>query len=129
MGVDDRRHRIGRIVKAVDEFKSKGDQQGDRQQKISCCRGSPAVCEEVTEELGGRPTDAADQDNPEDNHRDLALFFVHFFFEKRALTRGGHNRRISFVHAHTLHTTGVRTVPKCIGCQYELWYPAMLKFC
>ena len=53
VGVDDRRHRIGGVVKAVDELKSQRDQQGDCQQKIGHRRGgvrrfanrSPSSCE------------------------------------------------------------------------------------
>ena len=83
---------------------------------------------QVAEELGGRPADAADQHNPEDDHRDLALFSVHFLFEKRTLPRGGQNCGGSFIHVRTLHTTGVRNGTK-VRMGYELWYPGMLKFC
>jgi hypothetical protein len=34
--------------------------------------------EEIAKELGRCPPDAANQHKPEDDHRDLALFPVHF---------------------------------------------------
>jgi hypothetical protein len=34
VSIDDRSHRIGGVVKAIDELKAKRDQQGDSQQKI-----------------------------------------------------------------------------------------------
>ena len=51
VGVDDRRYRIGSVVKAVDEFKPQGDQQGDREQKIGHCRGGAPVRKQVAKEL------------------------------------------------------------------------------
>ena len=68
--------------------------------------------EQVTKQLGGRPADAANKNNPENDHRDLALLPVHFFLQNSALARGVQNRRRYFIHVRTLHSIGVRTVPK-----------------
>ncbi len=72
------------------------------------------VGEQVTKQLGSRPADAADKDNPENDHRDLALLSVHFFLRRVLFPGAVQNRRRYFIHVRTLHITGVRTVPKCV---------------
>ncbi len=78
VGVDHGSHRIGSVVEPVDELKPQRDQQRDTEQGVGHHRGGTRDREEVAKELGRCPSDAANKHKPEDDHRDLALFPVHF---------------------------------------------------
>ena len=112
VGIDHRSHSIGGIVESIDELKTRAQSAG----RLASRKYAIAEAECGTANRSPSSCDAAHAMPPTRTTPKIIIgvlpCFRSFFAGEQRLPGGASRPRISFVHVHTLHTTGVRTVPK-----------------